>query len=74
MLAITSNDYTLLDMDNGTICGTGHCGASAHEQAACILATEERMRYQKLLNVGEVTIVVEVWSEVVVVHSRLAPV
>jgi len=28
-----------------------------HEQAACILATKERMRYQKLLSVSEVTTV-----------------
>ena len=49
-------------------------GVSTREQAACILATEERVKYQKLLNVREVTIVVGVWSEVVVVHSRLAPV
>jgi len=43
------------------------------EQAACILATEERMRHQKLLSVSKVTIVVEVWSEGAVVHSGLVP-
>ena len=35
------------------------------EQAACILATKDRMRYQKLQNVSEVTIVAEVRGEVV---------
>jgi len=32
--------------------------AGEREQAACILATEERARYQKLLNVSEMTLVV----------------
>ena len=36
------------------------------EQTACIFATEERMRYQKSLNVSEVTIVVgSLWWHIV---------
>jgi len=42
------------------VCASVECRTlwGKHEQAACIEVTEERMMYQTLLNVSEVTIVV----------------
>ena len=50
----------------------GHCGASVR-QAACILATKERMRYQKLLHVSKMkTVIGNLWQHILRVDCSLS--